>query len=406
MAVVRFLAPDTDPFVASVLAHADEFTERTGLTLEPTILASDEFFANAIHTRLVRPGEVDVFMSGPVLLWQHVGAGHVASLDDHVAGASADWAVDDFFPALLDANRWSGRFGDPLGSGPLREIPVNCESYNLAYLPAALERAGVDVPTTWDAYFDAAATLVGAGGVRGWGQRGIDVWHTMYTGYATQVWSCGGTDFDETGRSAIASGACVDATRAFIDALRASGPSDWLHQRWYELALGFAAGEYGLLVDSDHYAPIFEGDDSAMAGRIGYAMPPSGPAGCRPNLWTWSLAMNANSSDPAAAWAFIEWASGPDFLLRSALEGNLNPTRRSTWDAPAFRDRVAGWGDYAAVSRELLERHAHVLVTPHPDYLTLATRWVQALREAYAGADVHDALARAAADIDRATGRA
>lgn len=406
MAVVRFLAPDTDLFVASVLAHAGEFTERTGLTLEPTILASDDFFANAVRDRLVRPGEVDVFTSGPVLLWQHVGAGLVASLDDHVAGASAAWDVDDFFPALLDANRWTGRFGDPLGQGPLREIPVNCESYNLAHLPDALTGAGVEVPVTWDAYFDAAAALASRGGVRGWGQRGIDVWHTMYTGYATQVWSCGGTDFDETGRSAIGSAAVVDATRAFVAALRASGPDDWPHQRWYELALGFAAGDYGLLVDSDHYAPIFEGSGSAMAGRIGYAMPPSGPAGRRPNLWTWSLAMNANASDPAAAWAFIEWASGPDFLLRSALEGNLNPTRRSTWDAPAFRQLVAGWGDYAAVSRRLLEDHARVLVTPHPEYLTLATRWVAALREAYAGADVRDALTRAAADIDRITGRA
>ena len=41
-------------------------------------------------------------------------------------------------------------------------------------------------------------------------------------------------------------------------ALRDAGPADWLDQRWYELALDFARGRYGLIVDSDHYVAYFE----------------------------------------------------------------------------------------------------------------------------------------------------
>ena len=44
--------------------------------------------------------------------------------------------------------------------GPLLEIPVNCESYNLAYVPAVLDAAGLEVPTTWTGYFAAARTVV------------------------------------------------------------------------------------------------------------------------------------------------------------------------------------------------------------------------------------------------------
>jgi multiple sugar transport system substrate-binding protein len=404
MTRVAFLAPDTDAYVASVQRHASEFTERTGIELDIEILDSDTYFSNAIHDRLA-DGRADAFMSGPVLLWEHVGAGFVEPLDGYVAQAADGWNADDFIPALLTANRWTGRFGDPLGTGPLLEIPVNCESYNLSYVPEHLDRYGLGIPATWDAYFDTAEELArrSGGSVRGFGQRGKEAWHTMYTGYASQIWSCGGRDFDDGLRCAIAGPEVVAATERFVGALRAAGPPAWTDQRWYELALDFARGDYGLIVDSDHYVALFEDPQlSQLAGKIGYAPPPAGPAGAlHPNLWTWSLVMNARSRDKAAAWRFIEWASSPGFLLRAVFEGNMNPTRSSVWDAPSVAEHVAGWGDFAAVSRDLVENRARVLVTPAANYIAIAERWVRALRDAYAGAaGVAEALELAAADID------
>ncbi len=411
MTSLRFLAPDTDAFVASVQRHVAEFTEQTGIVVELEILDSDSYFSNAIHDRLV-DGGADVFMSGPVLLWEHVGAGFVEPLDAFVAQAADGWDADDFIPALLDANRWTGRFGDPLGTGPLLEIPVNCESYNLSYVPEHLERYGLEVPTTWDGYFETAEEIArrSGGPVRGFGQRGKEAWHTMYTGYATQIWSCGGRDFDDDLRCAIASPEVVATTKRFVEALQAAGPRSWTDQRWYELALDFAGGRYGLIVDSDHYVAIFEDPElSKLAGKIGYAPPPAGPGGVvLPNLWTWSLVMNARSHDKHAAWRFIEWASSSEFLLRAVFEGNMNPTRTSVWDDSRVAEHVAGWGDFAAVSRELVEDRARVLVTPATNYIAIAERWVRALRSAYTGTEgVAEALERAAADIDELTrGRA
>jgi multiple sugar transport system substrate-binding protein len=395
---VRFLGPDTDAYVASVERHAGEFEERTGLELDIRIIPSDEYFSNKIHHLLEGEGAADVYMSGPVLLWEHVAAGYVEPLDDYTAGSD----VDDFVDRLLDCNRWSGRFGDPLGNGPLLEIPVNCESYNLAYVPEVLNAAGLTVPTTWAEYFDTARAAARSGGVRGFAQRGTDAWHTMYTGFATQLWSYGGADF-ENGRCAIADPVAVHATSEFIDALRDAGPTDWLDQRWYELALDFARGRYALIVDSDHYVAYFEGPaTSELVGRIGYAPPPVGPTGLRrPNLWTWSLVMNTRAGDKQAAWRFIEWASSREFLLRSVFEGNMNPTRTSIWDDERFRAHTASWGSFYEVARRLVESDAFVLVTPAANYLEIARRWVQALLDAYAGrADVAGALQAAAADID------
>ena len=264
------------------------------------------------------------------------------------------------------------------------------------------------MPQTWDEYFTAArAVVVGTpGAARGFGQRGRGEWHTMYTGFATQLWSCGGRDFDPDGRAAFADPDAVAMTATFVDALRESGPVDWPNQRWYELALDFARGRYALLVDSDHYVAFFEDENrSELVGQIGYALPPAGPTGQRrPNLWTWSLAMTAASRDKRAARDFIAWAASKHFLLRSAGEGNMNPTRKSTWDEPAFEELTAPWGDFAAVSRRLLDEHATVLVTPTPYYREIALRWTDALREAYEGRDVGEALRAAAAEAERRFG--
>ena len=225
----------------------------------------------------------------------------------------------------------------------------------------------------------------------------------MYTGYATQFWSYGATDFDPSGHCAIASPEGVAATEDFIRAFRAAGPTDWTEQRWYELALDFAHGRYGLLVDSDHYVAYFEdAEQSELVGRIGYALPPAGPTGIvAPNLWTWSMVMNAHSPHKDAAWELIEWATSSEFLLRSALEGNMNPTRASVWDDPSFAAMTAPWGRFHEVSRRLVEDLGQVLVRPAVNYRDVASRWTQALHQAYTGtATVADALTAAASDID------
>jgi len=401
MTRVRFLGPDTDAYVASVQRHSTEFEDATGLELDIQIVPSDEYFSNDILGYLTGDGAADVFMSGPVLVWEHVAAGVVRPLDDLFDRASDAYRPDDFVPALLDANRWEGRFGRPLGVGPLLDIPVNCESYNLAYVPAHLELAGVPLPETWEDFFAAARAVSTAGRCRGFGQRGADVWHTMYTGFATQYRSYGASDF-EAGRCAIASEASIHATTDFVSALRAAGPEDWTTQRWYELALDFAKGRYALIVDSDHYVAYFEDERySDLVGRIAYALPPTGPAGRRPNLWTWSVVVNAQTRELDAVWRFVEWATGPDFLRRSAFEGNMNPTRLSTWDDDEFQSEARRWGAFYDVARRLVEHEASVLVTPAPNYRQVATRWVGALREAYAGtSDVLAALEAAASEID------
>ena len=111
MRSVRFLGPDTDAYVASVQRHASEFEEQTGLELDIRIVPSDLYFSNKIHHLLDGDDAADVYMSGPVLVWEHLAAGFVQPLDDFLARAGDGYDMSDFIERLLTCNRWSGRFG-------------------------------------------------------------------------------------------------------------------------------------------------------------------------------------------------------------------------------------------------------------------------------------------------------
>ena len=278
MPPVRFFAPDTDAYVDSVQRHAAEFTEKTGLDVEFRIIPSDTYFSNEIQPFLDGDERADVYMSGPVLLWDHIRDGFVEPLDPFLPDRGSG-----IRHRRTSSHRFSRATAGPESSatawatGTLWEIPVNCETYNLACIPAALERHGCDVPETWDSYFATAATLTerSKGATRGFAQRGTQVWHTMYTGYATQFWAFGARDFDDQGRCAIASPQGVAATRP--SSRHCAGPArrTGSNQRWYELAMDFAAGRYGLIVDSDHYVAFYEmGENSAVKGKVGYCASP------------------------------------------------------------------------------------------------------------------------------------
>lgn len=403
MAKITYFAPDIDAYVESVMRHIKEFEELTGDTVEFRIITSDEYYSNQIQGYLAEEGGADVYMSGPILQWEHLNAGFVEPLDEYIAKQEDWYYFEEFIPNLINANRWSGKFGDPLGAGPVISIPINCESYNVAYNKDIFEKYNLQVPRTWEEYFETSKWIAeNVEGARGFAQRGTTSWHTMFTGFATQYWSMGATDFDENGKCAIASEKAVEATEKFIEALKVSGPTEWPTQRWYELALDFCAGKYGLIVDSDHYVAYYENPEmSSMTGRVGYATTPVNAEGKSvPNMYTWGLVMNKQSKVKDAAWRFMQWASSKEFLVRAAFEGNMNPTRSSVWEDERFKEHVSGWGDFAKVSRKLAEEDGKILVTPTYKYRIVAERWVKALLEAYDTGKVKAALEAAAKEID------
>ena len=296
---VRFLGPDTDAYVASVERHAAEFEELTGIGLEIQIVPSDLYFSNRIHHLLDGDGAADVYMSGPVLVWEHLAAGFVQPLDEFLERAGDELrrrgllrAADAQQPLERPLRRRARRGAASRDPGELRVVQPRLRARGArerrrrgAHDVGAILRVGAHDrredegprPRVRAARTPARGTRCTPGSPR----------------------SSGRTAAPTSRQAALRSPRPSRCRRPsdFVAALRDAGPIDWPEQRWYELALDFARGRYGLLVDSDHYVAYFEDPAiSTLVGEIAYAPPPLGPTGSRrPNLWTWSVVMNTRS---------------------------------------------------------------------------------------------------------------
>jgi multiple sugar transport system substrate-binding protein len=175
----------------------------------------------------------------------------------------------------------------------------------------------------------------------------------------------------------------------------------------HSFCLKFSGGRFYVITDADYQAAIYENpNQSQVAGNVGYALPPAGPDGLiKLNMWTWSLGMSAFSKQKEAAWFFLLWATAPRTMVEATLKSeNYNPTRRSIWQHPKVVEKTAKWGSTPGQYREIVEamytKYGEVAWTPNPDVTTLGEIWAAALRQAYGGKAVKQALDEAAQKIN------
>ena len=97
------------------------------------------------------------------------------------------YKLDDFFPGLIAANRWNGKFAGGMGEGPLWSIPVMSESYILAYRKDIFDQHKIKVPRTYEEMAEAARQVKQKAGIDGLVARGTANFPTIATGYLSGV---------------------------------------------------------------------------------------------------------------------------------------------------------------------------------------------------------------------------
>jgi len=403
---VLFISLNKHPYTEALIPQIPAFEKLTGIKVDYSILGEEEYFEKLIIGLSTRSKTLDVFMTGPQLNWGYIDAGWVEPLDDFLddqAYVPEDYRIDDFYPSLLAANRWNKEPGrDNLGTGSLWAIPIQVETYILAYRKDWAEKANVGPPQTYDELYPFAQKLSRAGNKYGIIARGLGTWPTINTGFITGFSSCGGVDFDDKMSCRINSPRAVEFTRLWIKTIKDFGPPDWPNITWYDGKQKFSSGEYGMYPDCDFFAASYENPISSnAAGRVGYALPPAGPDGViKSNLWSWCLAISSASPRKMAGWLFLLWATSREQLLATAIHGNMNPTRKSVWGDPGVRQITDRWVGYREVVEENLDRHAAIQWTPQREFIAVGDRWAKAIQEIWGGRDAQKALDGAAEEID------
>ncbi|MDQ3430539.1 MAG: sugar ABC transporter substrate-binding protein [Actinomycetota bacterium] len=386
------------PMADSFIKELGNFEKKTGIKVQYDTLPEEEFFQKLRTDLSTGKGNYDAFMSGPPNNWEFAAPGWSEPLDAYIenkALTSADYDLDDFYPAALGVNRWRGK---------LWSIPANEEGYSLFSRKDILEEAGIEAPQTWDDLISAVKEVDGKtfGGkkVDGFVARGDKTFPTIQSGYSTAFLGYGATDVDDNGKVVINSPEGVKATEKWAEVM-GHAPDNVGTFTWYEAMNHFSAGNAAFFIDADHMSEAFEDPEaSVVAGKVDYGLPPEGDAGRMGNIWLWSLAMSASSKNNIAAWIFLQWATTKEQLEKAITEGNINPTRRSLANSETMKGYTKDWGAYNETWQTILSDHAAWNYIKSPKYPAFGDRWALAIQEiALGGGSIKETLDAAATEM-------
>jgi len=245
--------------------------------------------------------------------------------------------VDDLLPAIREGLSHAGR---------LYAAPFYGESSMTMARADLLKAAGVSLPAqpTWAQIRDLAARLHDpARGVHGICLRGRAGWGENVTLITPMVNSHGGQWFDMAWRPQLTSPPWKAAVSLYVDLLRQWGPAGAVANGYNENLALFSQGKCALWIDATVAGGyVSQPRYSKVAGRVAFAAAPVGPHAKGASwLWAWALAIPATTREPAAAQAFVRWATSRAYIELVAREEGWaavpSGTRRSTYSRPEFQ---------------------------------------------------------------------
>ena len=398
-----------------IAAKVDEFTEKTGIKVELSTTPEANYFDKVSAALSSRTGSIDLFMSGAYQLWDYSAAGYVEDLTPYLDKTFPGYDFEDLVQSAVNALKWDGVPGHPVGTGAQLGLPLCFEIYNLAYNKRAFEEKGLEVPTTYDELVAVSEALNEWNGPGSYGLavRGHRDWGTIHPGYMSFFTAFGAKDYEIEGDKLVSkldSPEAIAMTEWFVDLVKRGGAPSWANYTWYEAGADLGAGKAAMLIDADNNGVtqnwMKDGKPaSAEAGNIAWAPLPTAQPGdpVYSNYWTWSMGMNANSDAKEAAWLFLQYFTSKEFCTYASIDNyNMDPIRTSVWEDPAFLAKMEQHEGYIDTFNKTIDTTS-IYFTPQPEFFVTTTEWAATLQDLVLdGGDVGAAMRELAAKVNEA----
>lgn len=389
------------PYTDAMLAHLSEFTEKTGIKVSYDVLPEDEYFDKVTIGLSTKSPEYSVFMTGAYQVWQYAPPGFMEDLSPYMKDpekTAPEWDQDDIYPNLLSSLAWNLKPGDPLGTPDAKQwaLPWGFETNTLIYRKDIFEKHNLTPPKDLPELLKLCAKLKELEpDMYPIAVRGTRSWATIHPGFLSAFNGYGAKDFDPWPKPAMNSPKAVEMTNLWMEMVKNYGPSAWTSYIWYEVGNDLGQGRACMIYDADILG-YFQNQPGATpsSGKLAWA-PGPGAVGAdpAPNMWIWSLGMNANSKTKDAAWYFMQWATSKEFLLK-AVRGKyslVDPVRKSVWADPEFKKKLDDFPGYYDTFQAIIA-NCKVYFTPQPVFFKTTTEWAAALHEIYNGEDTQKTL--------------
>jgi multiple sugar transport system substrate-binding protein len=175
------------------------------------------------------------------------------------------------------------------------------------------------------------------------------------TALACILYAIGANYLTPDGKSALNTPEWVKSVDYYAGLLRRFAPPGVVNFNWYECSSAFMQGNVGMYFDGINFANQFEDKEkSKIAGKVGYAVLPAGPAGQIAPTYTNGMAVTAHSRNKEAAYMFIQWSTNKQNALRELLAG-VGVGRASTWTLPEVKAKPRMPADWYTTYSESLK---------------------------------------------------
>ncbi len=323
------------PGYEAIEAMLPEFEAATGITLN--IIKHP--YENALGEQVrdfVAQGDLDIALIDLVWIGNFAENGWIVPVEEIEATypeiIDPDLDLDDFFPLVLDA------FG--AWDGVVYGLPFDNYSGLLFYNRCMLEEAGFDgPPETWQELKDTYGPALTKDGKYAFALQSKRNETQSADSFARVLWPFGGSFLDEEFRSNLMSEES-QAGLQFRQELMEYMPDGIVAYDHAETVNAFAQGDVAMITEwSAFYSTVVSPETSQITDCVEIAPEPMGPAGRKPALGGFSLAVasQADDDEKAAAWLFIQWATAKANALEYLERGGV-PARQSVYADPALAE--------------------------------------------------------------------
>ena len=274
--------------------------------------------------------------------------------------------IDDFFPLVLNA---FGGWNDTIYG-----LPFDNYSGLMFYNRCMLADAGFSSPpSTWAELKDVYGPALTKNGKYAFALQSKRNETQSADSFARVLWPFGGSFLDKNFKSNLMSSES-QAGLKFRQDLMKYMPEGIVAYDHAETVNGFSQGDIAIITEwSAFYSSVMSPETSKVADCVEIAPEPMGPAGRKPALGGFSLAVasQASEAEQAAAYLFIQWATSAanarEYLERGGVPARQSVYKQSGLDdfkfvpalveswqdgVPEFRPRFAEWPEITEIVQE------------------------------------------------------
>ena len=309
-----------------------DFEAATGIKVNYTTVPYENALGEQVRD-FVAGGDLDIALIDLVWMGNFAENGWIDPIDTFTANAElADPELDmaDFFPLVLNAfGSWNGvTYG----------LPFDNYSGLMFYNACMLKDAGFDKPpATWAELKDVYGPALTKDGKYAYALQSKRNETQSADSFARMLWPFGGSFLNAEFKSNLNSPES-QAGLQFRQDLMQYMPEGIVAYDHSEVVNALAQGDVAMLTEwSAFYSTLASPETSKLGDCLAVAPEPTGPAGRKPALGGFSLAVaaQADEAEKAAGYLFIQWVTSKANAGRYLKMGGV-PARQSAYADPAL----------------------------------------------------------------------